>query len=110
MERGGHQVNIVERNAADDKHRGGVQGRQRNAFACAKPVTGSQHKGVHGLDRFGFPVRDVIGVVLFQTKMFPDIHAEVVLVAFITEEGVAPADRLLVDERFKPGNLPLLGR
>ncbi len=56
-------------------------------------------EGVHGFERFGFPVGNGLGGVFIEAEMLADIEREIMLVALIAEERVALADGLFVHER-----------
>lgn len=92
MQGGQDHVDIVQRDAADDKRRGGVQGRQGDTFAGAGLVAVFEAESVHGLDGFGFPVGDDVAFVPVEAEVAADVHVEIVLVAGVAEQGVAAGD------------------
>lgn len=101
MQRGGEQEDVVERNAAQDRERGGVERGERDAFAGALGMAGLVAERVHGLDGFGLPVRDDAAGVLVEAEVPADVEVEVEPVAFVAEQGVALGDGVGRDERAK---------
>ncbi len=67
-------------------------------------------EGVHSLYRLGLPVGDDVALVLVQTEVRADVDVEVVLVAFIAEQGVRLGKRLGVHVVLEPVDLALLVR
>jgi len=97
MERREDQIDVLQRDAADDKRRGGVQRRQRDALAGRPVVARPEAKGLHRLDRLGLPVGNHVAVVLVEPEMLADVDVEVVLIARVAEQRVAAGDLLGTD-------------
>jgi len=94
--------------AAKDEQGGGVEGRERHAFARADRIAGHVAEAVHGFDGFRFPIGDDVGGVFIQTEMAADIYVEVEAVAFIAEQRIAFGDGFRRNERREARQFALL--
>ncbi len=102
------RIDLAQRDAGDYEQGGRIQRGQRDAFSSPGIVVWLVAEGVHGLHRLGLPVGDDVALVLVEAEVRADVDVEVVLVAFVAEQGVGLRQRLRIDVVLEPGDLLLL--
>jgi hypothetical protein len=55
-------------------------------------------KGIHGFHGFRFPIGDDLVGIGVETEMFADIEVKVVFIPLVTEEGIATAKDVWIDD------------
>ena len=105
-----HQVDRVEREAADDEGGGGVESGKGDALARADGVAGLVAEGVHRLDGLRLPVGDRVGGIRVESEVAADVDVVVVDVALVAEERVGAGDLVRREERREAGEFGLLRR